>query len=151
MTDQLALLPEYLTGHIQLTMVALLLGTSVSVPLGVLVTRLRWIEQPLMGSASVIQTVPSLALLAIMVPVLAAMNLQSIGYLPAIIGLTLYSILPILRNTVAGLQSVDPALIEAARGVGMTPSQQLRRVELPVAMPGPSCPFFRVLAGTKSP
>lgn len=135
MTDQLALLPEYLTGHIQLTMVALLLGTSVSVPLGVLVTRLRWIEQPLMGGASVIQTVPSLALLAIMVPVLAAVNLQSIGYLPAIIGLTLYSILPILRNTVAGLQSVDPALIEAARGVGMTPSQRLRRVELPVAMP----------------
>ena len=135
MTEQLSLLPEYLTGHIQLTMVALLFGTSISVPLGILATRLRWIEQPIMGSASVIQTVPSLALLAIMVPVLAALNLKSIGYLPAIIGLTLYSILPILRNTVAGLQSVDPALIEAARGVGMTPSQQLRRVELPVAMP----------------
>ena len=135
MTDQLALLPEYLTGHIQLTMVALLLGTSVSVPLGVLAARLRWIEQPVMGSASVIQTVPSLAMLAIMVPVLAAFNFPSIGYLPAIIGLTLYSILPILRNTVAGLQSVDPALIEAACGVGMTPAQRLRRVELPVAMP----------------
>ncbi len=135
MTDQLILLPGYLTGHLQLTMVALLLGTCLSVPLGVLVTRLGWIEQPVMGSASIIQTVPSLALLAIMVPVLASLNLQSIGYLPAIIGLTLYSILPILRNTVAGLQSVDPALIEAACGVGMTPSQRLRRVELPVAMP----------------
>ncbi|MFQ5858426.1 MAG: glycine betaine ABC transporter substrate-binding protein [Anaerolineae bacterium] len=135
MTEQLALLPEYLTAHLQLTLVALLLGITISVPLGVFVTRLGWIEQPIMGCASVIQTIPSLALLAIMVPVLAALNLQSIGYLPAIIGLTLYSVLPILRNTVAGLESVDPALIEAARGVGMTPAQQLRRVELPVAMP----------------
>ncbi len=135
MTEQLALLPEYLTAHLQLTLVALLLGIAISVPLGMFVTRLGWIEQPIMGCASVIQTIPSLALLAIMVPVLASLNLQSIGYLPAIIGLTLYSILPILRNTVAGLESVDPALIEAARGVGMTPAQQLRRVELPVAMP----------------
>ncbi|MFQ5797008.1 MAG: ABC transporter permease/substrate-binding protein, partial [Candidatus Bipolaricaulia bacterium] len=135
MSEQLALLPGYLTAHLQLTLVALLLGTAVSVPLGVFVTRLRWIEQPVMGGASIIQTIPSLALLAIMVPVLAALNFQSIGYLPAIIGLTLYSVLPILRNTVAGLESVDPALIEAARGVGMTPIQQLRRVELPVAMP----------------
>lgn len=135
MTEQLALLPEYLTAHIQLTLVALLLGIAISVPLGIFVTRFGWIEQPIMGGASIIQTIPSLALLAIMVPVLAALNLQSIGYPPAIIGLTLYSILPILRNTVAGLQSVDPSLIEAARGVGMTPAQQLRRVELPVAMP----------------
>ncbi len=135
MTEQLTLLPEYLTAHLQLTLVALLLGITISVPLGVLVRRLGWFEQPIMGCASVIQTIPSLALLAIMVPVLAALNLQSIGYLPAIIGLTLYSVLPILRNTVAGLESVDPALIEAARGVGMTPAQQLRRVELPVAMP----------------
>ena len=135
MTEQLALLPEYLTAHLQLTLVALLLGITISVPLGMFVTRLGWIQHPIMGCASVIQTIPSLALLAIMVPVLAALNLQSIGYLPAIIGLTLYSVLPILRNTVAGLKSVDPALIEAARGVGMTPAQQLRRVELPVAMP----------------
>ncbi|MDP6558916.1 MAG: glycine betaine ABC transporter substrate-binding protein [Candidatus Binatia bacterium] len=135
MSEQLALLPEYLTAHLQLTLVALVLGVALSVPLGVVLTRLRWIEQPVLGCASVIQTIPSLALLAIMVPTLAALNLKSIGYLPAIIGLTLYSILPILRNTVAGLTSVDPSLIEAARGVGMTPAQQLRRVELPVAMP----------------
>ncbi|MFQ5682993.1 MAG: glycine betaine ABC transporter substrate-binding protein [Candidatus Binatia bacterium] len=135
MNEQLALLPGYLTAHLQLTLVALLLGIAISVPLGVFVTRLRWIEQPIMGGASIIQTIPSLALLAIMVPTLAALKLQSIGYLPAVIGLTLYSILPILRNTVAGLESVDPALLEAARGVGMTPAQQLRRVELPVAMP----------------
>lgn len=98
MTEQLALLPEYLTAHLQLTLVALLLGITFSVPLGMFITRLGWIKQPIMGCASVIQTIPSLALLAIMVPVLASLNLQSIGYLPAIIGLTLYSILPILRN-----------------------------------------------------
>ena len=88
-----------------------------------------------MTVASVIQTIPSLALLAAMVPVLAALGLRSIGFLPAFIGLVLYSLLPILRNTVTGIDSIDTSLIEAARGVGMTPSQQLRSVELPLAMP----------------
>jgi osmoprotectant transport system permease protein len=135
LSEQLALLPGYLTAHLQLTLVALLLGTCVSVPLGVLVTRLRWLEQPVMGVASVIQTIPSLALLAIMVPLLAALGAQSIGYLPAGIGLLLYSVLPILRNTATGIDGVDPALTEAARGVGMTSAQQLRLVELPLALP----------------
>jgi osmoprotectant transport system permease protein len=134
-TEQLALLPGYLTAHLQLALVALLVGTSVSIPLGVLVARVRWLEQPVLGVASVIQTIPSLALLAIMVPLLSALQLQSIGYLPAFIGLVLYSVLPILRNTVTGLGTVDPALLEAARGVGMTPGQRLARVELPLAMP----------------
>ena len=135
MSEQLALLPGYLTSHLQLTLFALLLGTAFSVPAGVLVTRMKWLDQPVLGTASVIQTIPSLALLAIMVPALAALGVQSIGFLPAFIGLTLYSILPILRNTVTGLAGVDPALVEAARGVGMTPMQRLHRVELPLAMP----------------
>ena len=135
MSEQLALLPDRLTAHLQLTLLALLVGTAVSLPLGILVTRVRWLEQPALAIAGVIQTVPSLALLAMMVPVLAALELQSIGFLPAIIGLTLYGVLPVLRNTVTGIAGVDPALKEAARGVGMTPSQQLRRVELPLAMP----------------
>jgi len=135
MSEQLALLPGYLTAHLQLTLFALLLGTAFSVPAGVLVTRMKWLDQPVLGTASVIQTIPSLALLAIMVPALAAIGVQSIGFLPAFIGLTLYSVLPILRNTVTGLAGVDPALVEAARGVGMTPMQRLRRVELPLAMP----------------
>jgi osmoprotectant transport system permease protein len=134
-SEQLALLPGYLTAHLQLTLLALLVGTALSVPAGVLVARIRWLDQPVLGAASVIQTIPSLALLAIMVPVLASLGVRSIGFLPAFIGLTLYSVLPILRNTVAGLASVDPALVEAARGVGMTPGQRLRRVELPLAMP----------------
>ena len=135
MREQLALLPGYLAAHLQLTLLALALGVGLSVPLGVLVSRSRRLEGAVLGVASAIQTIPSLALLAFMVPALAALGLTSIGFLPALLGLFLYSILPILRNTVAGLAAVDPALIEAARGVGMTPREQLRRVELPLAMP----------------
>ena len=135
MSEQLALLPGYLTAHIQLTLLALLFSAALSLPLGIAVTRARWLEQPALGLAGVIQTVPSLALLAIMVPILAGLELPSIGFLPAIIGLTLYGVLPILRNTVTGIAGVDPAVKEAARGVGMTSWQQLVRVELPLAMP----------------
>ena len=135
LSEQLALLPDYLTAHLQLTLLALLVSTAVSVPLGIAATRIRWLEQPALAVAGVIQTVPSLALLAVMVPVLAALDLQSIGFLPAAIGLTLYGLLPVLRNTVTGIAGIDPALKEAAQGVGMTPRQQLARVELPLAMP----------------
>ena len=135
MAEQLVLLPEYLTAHIQLTLLALLLSTAISLPLGVVISRMPWLEQPALGAAGVIQTVPSLALLAIMVPVLAGLDLPSIGFLPAIIGLTLYGVFPVLRNTVTGIAGVDASLKEAARGVGMTTWQQLRRVDLPLAMP----------------
>jgi osmoprotectant transport system substrate-binding protein/osmoprotectant transport system permease protein len=143
--EQLALLPGYLTAHLELTLVALLLGTALSVPLGIAVTRRRRLEAPVLGAASVVQTIPSLALLAVMVPALAALGaltartfgfeIRSIGYLPAVVALTLYGLLPILRNTVAGIEGVDPALREAADGVGMTDGERLRRVELPLAMP----------------
>lgn len=135
MSEQLALLPVYLSAHIQLTLLALLLGATVSFPLGIAATRTPWLERPALAVAGLIQTVPSLALLAIMVPVLAGLNLPSIGFLPAIVGLTLYGILPMLRNTVTGIAGVDAAVKEAAQGVGMTPRQQLLRVELPLAMP----------------
>ena len=135
MKEQLALLPSLLAAHLGLTLVALALGVALSVPLGVLLTRHRRFEGPVLGLASVVQTIPSLALLAFMVPALAAIGARSIGYLPALIGLFLYSLLPVLRNTVAGLSGIDPAVIEAARGVGMTPGEQLRRVELPLALP----------------
>jgi osmoprotectant transport system permease protein len=134
-SEQLALLPGYLTAHLQLTLLALLLSTAISLPLGVAVSRTPWLEGPALGIAGVIQTIPSLALLAVMVPLLAYFDLQSIGFLPAIVGLTLYGVLPILRNTVTGIAGVDPALKEAARGVGMTSRQQLVWVELPLAMP----------------
>jgi osmoprotectant transport system substrate-binding protein/osmoprotectant transport system permease protein len=133
--EQLALLPEYLTGHLQLSLIALLLGTAISLPLGILATRWSRLEGPLLAVAGVIQTIPGLALLAVVVPVLATLGFSSIGFLPAIVGLTLYGLLPILRNTVIGIAGIDPALKEAARGVGMTDLQQLRRVELPLALP----------------
>jgi osmoprotectant transport system permease protein len=144
-SDQLALLPYLLTAHLQLALVALAVGAALSIPVGVWVTRRRSLEPAFLGFASVVQTIPSLALLAIMVPLLAALGgftarvfgieIRAIGYLPAIIALTLYSILPILRNTVTGIEGVDPALVEAARGVGMTDTERLRQVELPLALP----------------
>jgi osmoprotectant transport system permease protein len=144
-TDQLALLPGYLTAHLQLSLLALLLGTALSLPLGIWVTRRPRTESWVLGVAGVVQTIPGLALLAVVVPALAALGavtsrlagvgVPSIGLLPALIGLTLYSVLPILRNTVTGIRGVDPAIVEAARGVGMTDSERLRLVELPLALP----------------
>jgi osmoprotectant transport system permease protein len=142
--EQLALVPEYLTAHLRLSLLALAIGAGVSVPLGVWLTRRPRLEPGVLGVASVIQTIPSLALLAIMVPALAALGalvqrfgieLRGIGFTPALIALSLYSVLPILRNTVAGISSVDPALVEAARAVGMTDRQRLLHVELPLASP----------------
>jgi osmoprotectant transport system permease protein len=135
MSEQLALLPGLLTAHLQLTLAALAVGTLLSVPLGILVHRLPRLEAPVLGAAGVIQTIPALALLAIMVPLLSGLGLEGIGYLPAFLGLVLYSLLPILRNTVTGLAGVDPALREAADGLGLTAGQRLWRVELPLALP----------------
>lgn len=144
MAEQLALLPGYATAHLQLSLAALVLGISFSVPIGVWVSRNQRFEPGVLGAASVLQTIPSLALLALMVPVIAGLGvllsglgleLRSIGFFPAVVALTLYSVLPILRNTVTGIGGVDAALIEAARGVGMTDRQRLTRVELPLALP----------------
>jgi osmoprotectant transport system permease protein len=135
MTELLAQLPSYLTAHLQLALAALGLAIAISVPLGIAAARSPRLERPALAIAALIQTIPGLALLAVMVPVLAALGLRSIGFLPALIGLTLYGLLPILRNTVTGITGVDAAMVEAARGVGMTERQQLVRVELPLAMP----------------
>ena len=135
MREQLAQLPFLLTAHLQLTLAALLTGTALAVPAGILVSRVPWLEGSVLGLAGVIQTIPALALLAVMVPLLSGVGLPGIGWLPAFLGLVLYSLLPILRNTVTGLATVDRAAIEAANGVGMTSAQRLRMVELPLALP----------------
>lgn len=135
MSQELALLPGYLAGHVQLSLLALAVCTGLGIPLGVAATRIPWLERAALGAAALVQTIPSLALLAAMVPVLATLSLPSIGFLPAIVALTLYGMLPVLRNTVAGVQAVPAALREAARGVGMTDRQMLVRVELPLALP----------------
>ena len=135
MREQLALLPELLGAHIRLTLSALVTGAALAVPAGVLASRVPRVEGLVLGLAGVIQTVPALALLAVMVPLLSGLGLSGIGFLPAFLALVLYSLLPILRNTVAGLAGIDPAVREAAEGVGMTPGQRLRMVELPLALP----------------
>ena len=135
MKEQLALLPAYLSAHVRLSLAALAAGVLIAVPAGVLIHRRRALEAPVLGLASVIQTVPALALLAVMVPLLSALGLPGIGALPAFLALVLYSLLPVLRNTLTGLQGIEPAILEAARGVGMTPGQRLRQVELPLALP----------------
>lgn len=117
-----------LTGqHLKLTLLAVFLAALLSVPLGVLCTRVPWLAQPVLGGAGVIQTIPSLALLAFMIPALG------LGATPAVVALFLYALLPIVRNTYTGIREVDPDLIEAARGMGLEDLQILRHVQLPLA------------------
>ncbi|MGX6647150.1 ABC transporter permease/substrate-binding protein [Maricaulaceae bacterium MS644] len=124
-------LPAYLGGHIRLSLAAILSALAISLPLGVFAARNPRLAGPSLTVASVLQTIPGLALLALMVPLLGGM----IGFLPAYVALTLYGILPVLRNTIVGLQGVDAGVREAARGVGMSQAQSLFRVELPLAAP----------------
>ncbi|HEX4198117.1 MAG TPA: glycine betaine ABC transporter substrate-binding protein [Caulobacteraceae bacterium] len=139
------LLPSYLGQHVLLSASALALGVLISLPLAVAASRnprLRWIA---LLSAGLIQTIPSLALLALFYPLLLALSALSrhlfgagfsaLGFLPSLLALTLYSMLPILRNATTGILGVDPAAVEAARGVGMTDRQRLFMVELPLAAP----------------
>jgi osmoprotectant transport system permease protein len=130
LTKQLALLPDYLGNHLLLTIAALAVGILICLPLAILITRVKPLQTPVLTFASVMQTIPGIALLALMVPLLG-----QIGFLPAFIALVLYSMLPILRNTVTGILGVDASLTEAARGVGMTDRQMLSQVELPLALP----------------
>ena len=130
LAEQLALLPNYLSHHIALTVSALVIGIIICLPLAALVTRVKALQWPVLTFASVMQTIPGIALLALMVPLLG-----QIGALPALIALVLYSMLPMIRNTVTGILDIDPALTEAARGAGMTSGQSLRLVELPLAAP----------------
>ncbi|MEQ1645349.1 MAG: ABC transporter permease subunit, partial [Pyrinomonadaceae bacterium] len=106
---------------------AILLG----VPLGVLLTRVKALRTPVLGFANVMQTVPSLALFGLLIPIPL---IGGIGARTAIIALALYALLPVIRNTVTGILGIDPKLIEASDAMGMTGGQRLRMVELPLAM-----------------
>lgn len=139
------LLPEYLGWHVLLSLSALALGLLISLPLAIAAARSPRLRWPVLALASLIQTIPSLALLALFYPLLLALSALSeasfgrgfsaLGFLPSLLALTLYSVLPILRNGVTGLTGVDAAISEAADGVGMTPRQKLFQVELPLAAP----------------
>ena len=116
--------------HIVLAGLSTVLAVLIGVPLGILAHRQKRIRGILLAAVGILQTVPSLALLAFLLALLG-----KIGFIPSVIALTLYALLPIVRNTLTGLQGVSPAIIEAARGVGMTKGQRLRLVELPLALP----------------
>ena len=117
--------------HLVLSVVSTALAVAVAVPAGIAVTRpaLRRLAPPVLFVANVGQTVPTVAVLALMFTV------TGIGFRTAVLALWAYSLLPVLRNTLAGLDGVDPAVVEAARGMGMSPAQVLSRVELPLAWP----------------
>lgn len=120
---------ETLLEHIQLSFIALLIAVVIAVPLGILLTKTKKLAEVIINITAVLQTIPSLALLGLMIP------LFGIGRIPAIIALVIYALLPILRNTYTGIKEVDPSLIEAARGIGMKTGRRLTKVELPLAMP----------------
>lgn len=115
--------------HMTLSFTALFIAILIALPLSIYLTRHERLAEPIINTTAVMQTIPSLALLGLMIP------LFGIGRVPAIIALVVYALLPIMRNTYTGIKEVDPILVEAAKGLGMTRTERLLKVELPLAMP----------------
>ncbi|EFW90135.1 binding-protein-dependent transport systems inner membrane component [Haladaptatus paucihalophilus DX253] len=115
--------------HLALVLVSVVLAIVVAIPLGVLATRNKQVKRVVMSVGNVAQTVPTLAIIALVFPLLG------LGFLPSLVGLFTYALLPILTNTVAGLEDVDESTVAAARGMGMTENQILRKIKLPLALP----------------
>ncbi|MEW4468897.1 ABC transporter permease/substrate-binding protein [Parasphingorhabdus sp. JC815] len=140
-----ARVPELLAAHVQLSFTALLLAMALCLPLAIWAARNTKVATIVLGFASLIQTIPALALLALFYPALLGLSallgeqigggISALGFIPALLALTLYALLPILRNAVTGLIGVDPAVRQAADGLGMTAAQKLRLVEAPIAAP----------------
>jgi len=120
---------ELLWEHLWITLVSLGLALLIGLPLGVLIARVRWLRGPVLAICSVIYTIPSLALLVLLLP------FTRLGPQTAIIALVAYAQVVLVRNTLLGLSSVEPAVLEAAQGMGMGDWQRLWRVELPLALP----------------
>jgi osmoprotectant transport system permease protein len=143
--EALSHLPDYLGSHVRVSLAALALGLIISLPLSIFVRDRPVARAVLLALASIVQTVPGLALLALFYPLLLVaasvalswfgFSFSAFGFLPAMLALALYSMLPVLRNGITGLNGIDPALREAAQGVGMTERQSLVMVELPLALP----------------
>jgi osmoprotectant transport system permease protein len=132
--DSAGLLLSRTLEHIALVGVAVGIATLTGVPIGIAITKNERLAQGVLYLASIIVTIPSIALFGIMIPVLSLIG-HGIGYVPAVIAVLLYSQLPIIRNTYTAINNVNPALREAARGIGMSPNQRLRLVEIPLAIP----------------
>ena len=120
--------------HIALVGVAVGIATLTGVPIGIAITKNERLAKQVLYVASIIVTIPSIALFGLMIPILSIIG-HGIGYVPAVIAVLLYSQLPIIRNTYTAINNVNPALREAARGIGMSPNQRLRMVEIPLAVP----------------
>jgi osmoprotectant transport system permease protein len=143
--EALSHLADYLGNHVRLSVAALALGLAVSLPLAIAARNRPLFRSVLLSLASIVQTVPGLALLALFYPLLLALasltlswfglGFSAFGFLPAMLALALYSMLPVLRNTITGLNGVDADLLQAAQAVGMTERQSLFTVELPLALP----------------
>jgi len=122
---------EHTLEHLFLVGVAISIAILIGIPLGIWITRQTHFRQPVLAIANIFQTIPSLALFGLLIPVPI---IGGIGTVPAIVALTVYSLLPIIRNTYTGITGVDPAIREAGRGMGMTDRQLLFQVEIPLAM-----------------
>lgn len=120
---------EFLWGHLTITFASMFFAILIGVVAGILITRVRRLYNPVIKVAGMLYTIPSLAMFGLLIPFVG------IGFKPAVIALTLYSLLAIIRNTAVGLDEVPAYMIEAARGMGMTRWQILRQIELPLAMP----------------
>jgi osmoprotectant transport system permease protein len=130
----LAVIGQRTVEHISIVSVAVGLAILLGVPIGIAITQNKALADRVLYVASIMMTIPSIALFGILIPLLAPIG-HGIGYVPAVIALIIYSQLPIIRNTYTAIVNVDPALREAAVGMGMTPLQRLREVELPMATP----------------
>jgi osmoprotectant transport system permease protein len=117
--------------HLWLVGISTVLAVLIGIPLGILITRWPALNKPILGSANIIQTIPSLALFGFLLP---APWIGERADRLAILALTLYALLPLIRNTYTGIKGVDPAVVEAGRGMGMTDRQLLFQVELPLAL-----------------
>ncbi|MBP5975311.1 ABC transporter permease [Brasilonema sp. CT11] len=122
---------EHSLEHLLLVGISIGIAALIGIPLGILITRQQNLRAPILGIANIMQTVPSLALFGLLIPIPV---IGGIGTVPAAVALTLYSLLPLIRNTYTGIIGVDPAIIEAGRGMGMTDKQLLLQVEIPLAL-----------------
>ena len=132
--QNLGVLAERTVEHLAIVGVAVGLAILTGVPIGIAITQNKRVADAVLYAAAMVMTIPSIALFGVLIPILSLIG-HGIGYLPAVIAVLLYSQLPIIRNTYTAITNVDPALREAARGMGMAARQRLFRVEIPIAVP----------------
>ena len=115
--------------HIRLTVFSVIFSIMLGVPLGILIKYVKKLNKPILGFANIVQAIPSMALLGISIPILG------IGSAPAIFMVILYSLLPIIKNTYTGLSNISPQILEAAKGIGLTKTQRLFKIQIPLSLP----------------